>query len=239
MRLLLTFMVVLLGVCGASAANDYDVLATRAQRYYDLAEWTHAGTMYDLMLEERPQVVDTYGHAIVTAAMRADSLDQLRLFDQALAHAVPFDSLFASVRGNAVRLGQARVYPAFLLSVKARHPYLARPVERNLLAYYMGRHDAGGIIQYASILLKGLPDDIALLTILAQAQTQAGLTQDATATYQRMLAIDKANVDALIGLGMILRVAGDPEADQYLLRARAVAPSPYLDRLLGPEEGAK
>ena len=81
-----------------AAVNPYPQLEAKARRFFAHGEWASASAIYDLMLEERPEVPTTYGEAIVSNAMRGDTAAQMRLMSVALDAARPRPS-------RAVRLG--------------------------------------------------------------------------------------------------------------------------------------
>lgn len=49
----------------AGAVSPYPVLAERAARYFDQKEWNQAAAVYGLMLDERPEVAETYGLSLI------------------------------------------------------------------------------------------------------------------------------------------------------------------------------
>ena len=128
---------------------DYGSVAVKAQRFFKYGEWPNAAAMYELMLEERPKVCDTYAHAIVTAGMRSMPDYEIALAEKAQANLVPLDSLLQGVRRVSFSLGQTSRYEHFLLLLKERQPWLGRSIDKQLLRYYLFRRNGPGIIRYS------------------------------------------------------------------------------------------
>lgn len=188
----------------------------KADNYYRLGEWPYASALYDLMLQQRPRVADTYGRAVISLAMQGDTAGTSNLLAQAMDHAVPYDSVMYSVHRQALAQGRAELYPQFLLRARDRFPWMSRAVDRYLLNYYLSRHDAELTAHYARKLLNGLPDDIPLNLTLARSLLQQGKETEAISVYEQILRLEPDNADALLELGVYFRTKNDPRADSFL-----------------------
>ena len=97
MRRWIICVVLLALVLPAYGVNPYPQLEVKAERAFGYGEWASAAAIFDLMLEQKPDVPGTYGRAIVANGMRDATSEQMRLLSQALDNHVPFDSVFANV----------------------------------------------------------------------------------------------------------------------------------------------
>ncbi len=232
----------------AAATTSYNELKTKAERFFEQREWASAAAMYDLMLDREPKVTATYGHAIVVAGMRSDSENQLRLMREATLNYVPFDSLFNSVEQVSFSLGKTHLYEDFLLMVKGEDSWMTRTVDQRLMAYYSFRRNPERTVEYAKIMLKGMPDDVGYLASLAQGQAGLGHWEEALATWKRILEIDPVNYDALLEVGNYNymqweRNAGCGECRAEALnafdQAQQLHPTPYVAQMMERLEGLK
>lgn len=220
-------------LCGL--ASDYESNAVKARRMFHYREWASAGALYSLMIAERPQVTDSYGHAIVAAGMIDDPAQQLRLTDMGLRNQVPIDSLFRSVERTSFSVGQTSLYEKYLLRVKQAEPWLARSIDSYLLKYYVYRRDAAGMIEYSRIMLAPVPDHKEFLYTLAQGYLLDGQTHNAIDIYTRIVDLYPQALEALLYLGNYYSAyarsdtQARAQALTYLRRAQDIAPAPYLD----------
>lgn len=234
---MLRHLTLILTLCTAlcSLASDYEALAVKARRMFHYREWASAGALYSLMLAERPQVTDSYGHAIVAAGMIDDPAQQLRLTDMGLRSQVPVDSLFRSVERTSFSVGQTSLYEKYLLLVKQAEPWLARSIDSYLLKYYVYRRDAAGMIEYSRIMLGPVPDRKEFLYTLAQGYLLDGQTDNAIGIYTRIVELYPQSLEALLYLGNYYSsyASSDTQARAqaltYLRRARDIAATPYLE----------
>lgn len=231
-----------------AAQTPYNELKTKAERFFEQREWASASAMYDLMLEREPKVAETYGHAIVAAGMRDDSQDQLRLMREATLAYVPFDSVFSEVERVSFSLGKTDLYENFLLMVKVQDPWMTRTVDQRLMAYYSFRRNPERTVEYARIMLQGMPDDVGYLASLAQGQAGLGHWDDALATWRRILEIDPVNYDALLEIGNYNYMLWESDATcgecraealNTLDRAQQLRPTPYVAQMMERLEGLK
>lgn len=229
------------GCCPRAAATDYAALRVKAARFYHYDEWPSALAMYSLMLDRRPDVPDTYAHAIVAAGMQGDADRQAALLSRSMQAHVPLDSIYDGVRTLAFEQGDARLYETFLENIAQAYPWLARNIDARLLTYYTWRRNGDGMVRYALRMLDGMPDDITYLTALADGYFTLGDEHLAIDTYDKIIAIDPDNYHALLVLGnywhgVSRRDRFDMQArslaTQYLTRANTLHTTPYVTTLL-------
>lgn len=236
----------------ASGVSPYSELEGKAQRFFDHGEWASASAMFDLMLEERPDEASTYGQAIVSNAMRADTIAQMRLMKGALDHHIPFDSVFSQVREWSFRMGKSHLYEGFLKETRSSYPWMKRTIDGHLLKYYAFRRNGEQMIAYSETMLDGAPDNVGFLHTLADGYMLTGNEEDGIAVYERIAGLDPENYDALTALGNWYAQQtglGSLEAYQhngnraeakataakaigYLQRAYACRPTPYVAELI-------
>lgn len=231
-RLILTAVL----LCAASIVYgaDYQTIAAKASRFFAQKEWASASAMYDLMLEQQPRNCETYGYAIVSAGMRNDTTYQMFLMNQSINAHVSFDSTFTCVKRVSFGLGNSVLYEKFLIRVKRQLPWLSRNIDNNLLDYYVFRNDAAMMIHYSRKMLNGLPDDIRYLTILADGLIMDGQFAEGMATYEKILALDPNNYNALVQLGIYYQmtaksVAAKRHALSFFERAHMISATPSVE----------
>ena len=238
---LVLFMLLL--SCMAIYAFDYATAARKARRFFEHREWASASAMYDLMLDHRPYVADTYSYAIVSAAMRADSADEMRLLEQAMHNSIPFDSVMNGVFDVALASGNIETHEEFLLNAQQCYPWLARAIDRFLLDYYCFRNDGVRMVRYSNLLLEGLPDNIEFMTTLAQGYLLNGEADSAITIYRRVIELDPDNFNALVSVGnyCVSCINDAPEdcvpairqeARAMLQHAYALKPTPFVAKIL-------
>lgn len=207
--------------------------AERAERSFAFAEWPSAQALYELLIDRRPDRPDYYARAIVAAELAGDTVAGPDLVEQAMSHGLPFAPLLADIRATSYSVGAGDGYGGFLLRLQSQLPWLARPLDNELLAYYTSRSDGPMMVRYARTMLDGLPDSVDYLALLARGYLLQDDLPAAADTWQRILALDPDNVDALIALGNCARLQGRADdARRYLAAAYRLRPTPYLARLL-------
>lgn len=230
--LLIFLLAAIAGAVTARDGNDraaYERLALRAQRFYDQHDWNSATAMYIMMLDRRPQVTDTYCHAITVAGMKEDTREQLRLLTQALQSRVPIDSLFNGIQTTSFGLGNSTLYEKFLLSAREANSWMARNIDSYLMRYYTFRRDGGKMIRLAQTMLKGEPDSEQYNYILAQGYLVAGRTAEAMEVYRGILDRNPRALEALLYLGNQAAIEGDKaRARELLSRAYAIKGTPHV-----------
>ncbi len=225
----------------SAVATDYNSLAVKADRFYQYDEWASALAMYQLMLDKRPDAADTYCHAIVAASMEKLPDEPMRLLEQSLNARVPLDSIYNGVQRLAFEQGDARLYEKFLEDVGRRFPWMQRNIDARLLEYYTWRRDGRGMVEYASRMLQGMPDNINFLTSLADGYFALGQDREAVDAYTKVIALNPHNYHALLVLGNYYDNVSRQDrfndearvlARQYLERAQAIHPTPHVATLL-------
>lgn len=222
---------------------DYAVAERRAARFFECGEWASASAMYTLMLDERPEVSDTYSHAIVSAAKQADTAEQMRLLEQAMHHSIAFDSVMGGVRSVALSSGNIDTYEHFLLTARCSYPWLARAIDRFLLQYYTFRSNGPQMVYYSTLLLKGLPDNTDFLSTLASGYLLQDSVNRAMEVYEHILSVNPDDYDALLTLGnqAVLQLpdaTGEQrqqlrtKAREWLQHAYSLRPTPYVASIL-------
>lgn len=220
--------------------RSYEATEAKAQRFFKYGEWANAAAMYELMLEERPRVCDTYAHAIVVAGERAMPSYEIALAEKAQSNLVPVDSLLQGVQRVSFSLGHAQQYENFLVLLKEQQPWLGRSIDKQLLRYYLLRRNGPGIVKYSKIMLSGAPDNAEFMLSLAQGQLLLGDFDSAVATYRDILDIHPDNYTALLYLGNYYLEQGDREQSlQYLQRAQMVKATPYVATTIATLEEEK
>lgn len=233
-------IIILLGATATphGSERDYEATATRAARFFHYQEWASAGALYTLMLAERPDVVDTYGHAIVAAGMLADTTKQADLTALAIESHIAFDSLFTSVEETSFSVGQTSLYEQYLLYTKRHTPWLSRIIDSYLIRYYTFRRNPHGMIEYSKIILEGNPKNLQFLYTLAQGYLLNNQPEEAINVYNHILTIDASSLEALLYLAnynMSLAESNPQAIDKairYFTKAQQIAPSPQIDASL-------
>ncbi len=228
----------------AWGVNPYPQLKEKAERAFGHAEWASASALYDLMLEEKPAVPDTYGQAIVANAMRGDRAAEMRLMQKALDNHIPFDSVFSRVSQWSFHLGKTHLYEEFLKETRQEHPWMKRAIDGHLLKYYTFRRNGELMVEYSNIMLSGASDNAALLNNLAEGYMLMGDEKRGIETYMRVLDVAPGNLHALLSLGNLYAMKEDRDsavkAVGYLEKAYSIHPTPYvaatLERLRGKKK---
>jgi len=231
------------------AVNPYSTLEAKATRFFDNAEWASASALYDLMLEERPTVPQTYGRAIVANGMRGKHAEQTQLMAKALDHHIPFDSVFSQVKTWSYHIGHPELFETFLIDNRAAHPWMRRTINSYLLKYYTFRRNGPGMVEYSRTMLDGASDNVAFLSSLADGQMLIGQTDEALDTYKQIIRLDPSNYNALLILGNwyaehttatrtpdATTTTADTDSGTdplyYLQRAYQLRPTPYVASLI-------
>jgi tetratricopeptide (TPR) repeat protein len=239
MKRLLYIMVLAVTAISAVAVNPYPQLEAKAERFFNYKEWASAAAIYDLMLAERPEVAETYGKAIVSNAMRGDTIAQMDLMHRALDNHIAFDSVFSQVKQWSFRVGKAKLYENFLKETREAYPWMRRAIDSTLLKYYTSRGNGAEMVTYSAQMLEGAPDSVAFLLTMAQGYMLTGDDAQGLDTYRRVLEVDVDNYDALVALGnwYAAKVAGSESAGEtdaltlaldYLNRANESCPTPFV-----------
>lgn len=237
-RLRYTLLILLLPVAMlASGVTDYATLQVKAGRFYHYREWSSALAMYKLMLDQRPDVADTYTHAIIAASLASQPDGPGALFRKSIDAHIPLDSIYEGVRRLAFEQGNASIYENFLKKIAIEYPWMSRNIDSRLLDYYTWQRNGEGMVEYAGRILRGIPDNTKFLTALADGYFNQGDDRRAVEVYNRIVTLDPMNYHALLVLGNYYLDLSTQErsndearvlARQYLERANAINPSPYV-----------
>lgn len=238
-KILLLFMLGVAAVSPAWAQSSYSRLELKANRFFDQKEWAQAAATYYQMLDQRPDVAQTYGKAIVANAVRNDTVAEMNLMAKALDNKIPFDSILSRVKSESFAIGKSNLYGDFLVRVKEGYPWMRRPIDNYLLRYYTFRHDGRKMMEVSEMMLQGAPDNVGFLSTYAQGAMLCGDFPRAIATYGKILAIDPEDYDTLLTLGNYYRLNGDSSQWRpFLERAYSLHPTPHLQQLLAPKKGS-
>lgn len=229
MRKLSIFFLLIFSLATASAQTPYDRLELKANRFYSQKEWAQAAATFYQMLEQRPDISQTYGKAIVANAMRGDSVAEMDLMGRAMKNKIPFDSVLSRVMTESFSLGRSNLYGNFLLHVREAYPWMRRPADNYLLRYYIFRRDGAKMMEYSSRMLQGAPDNVGFLSSYARGAMLCGEFDKGIATYKQILDLVPDDYDALLTLGNYYNEKGDTaQALPYLRRAEAIRATPHL-----------
>lgn len=225
-------------------ATDYDVLKRKANLFYEQQEWLSASAMYTLMLDQQPDIIDTYSHAIIAASIRNDSLMQAELLDKAFQNHIPFDSLFNQVKTLSFNIGKTNLYESFLLRTQLNYSWLSRIIDLQLLKYYTLRRNGNKMEHFALKMLKSIedkPESIPFREALAEAYLLQGRQTEAIDTFKSIINLDADNYNALIELGncyysSYLTNKEDQQlcklAQEYLSKAYSLKSTPFVKQML-------
>lgn len=232
MRVLL-FFTLLLCAAGAIAAQTADkALADKADRAFVNREWAGASALYMLLSDKEPSAGLPYARLIVAQEMRADTAGSAASIERALSHSVPLDSVLKPAREAAFSLSRPDLYENLLLRLQRSLPYLHRVIDIRLLRYYTLRRDPAKMADYSRRMLTGNPADTDAIATIADAAVMEGDTDAAIAAWERILAIDPVNYNALAALANTLASTDPVRAAAYAERALAIRPNNALSALL-------
>lgn len=237
MKRLLTIILASAALIASASVTDYETLALKAERFYNQKEWQSAIAMYQLMLDSKPDNPAVYGKAIVASASARDTMQIGQFTRMALQNKIPFDSIFTYVRDESFALGKTDLYEKYLLGTASIHPWTKRAVDGYMTEYYLFRRDGKKMIEYATLMLKGLPDDIRFISILAQGYLLTGDSAKAVECWKRITELDGNNFEAYSYLGNYYYDCWKSNntdinlrnmAVKYLSEAYAIKQTPYI-----------
>lgn len=235
MRGALMVLIAFAGTLATTAEVPYERLQIKADRFFNQHEWAQAAATYYQMLEERPAVPATYGKAIVANAVRGDTVAQMQLMVKALNAKVPFDSVLSRVKSTSFELGKSNLYGDFLLRVREAYPWMRRPIDNYLLRYYTYRKDGNKMMEISQRMLQGAPGNRGFLMAYAQGAMLCGRPEEGLRAYRQILSSAPDDYDVLLALGNYYALPSSenlPLALDYLTRANAIHPTPYVTSLL-------
>ncbi len=234
LRILLLMFFAIPAMQTAMAVSSYATLEARALRFFTHSEWAPAAACFDLMLDERPEVAQTYGRAIVANGAIGHSDAQLALMQKALDNHIPFDSIFSEVRSCAYSIGKAEEFEKFLKLNRNASPWMTRQIDTQLLRYYRFRANGAEMIELSRKLLAGAPENIEFLSALAKGYMLTGQFTEGIDTYLIINNLDRNNLTALLALGnwYLENPVDGVDGKAFLRQAYLIRPTPYLAKLL-------
>ncbi len=221
-----------------SGATDYSVLETKASRFYQNKEWASSLAMYELMISQKPYVVNNYAKAIVLSGLLEKPDMQMAFLEHTQQNGLPLDAIFNLIQKDAFAIGYPNIYESFLKLVKTKQQWLARNINIQLLKYYKYRSDADNMIDICDQLLKSTPDDTGYLTDMAEAYALKGDLQESMNWYNKILAIDKNNYNSLLTLGNYYNIMLCDELKKNKISLDSLQPSVIipLSQMTGKEK---
>jgi len=214
-------------------ADRYEQLALRAARSFEWKEWSSAAAIYELMLQQRPDSLATYSHAIVANQMIPDSAATVDLMERAMSHGIGLEDVLEAVRATDFSIGQGDLYGRYLLYLSEQIPWMKRGLDHQLLRYYTFRHDGPMMVRYATSMLAGLPESTEYLSYQAKGYLLSDNEDMAVGIWKKILDIDPTNYNALIELGNYYRLKGNEDlARPYLTEAQKLRPTPFVAQIL-------
>lgn len=233
MRLIISILLSLIVAVGASGQDRYERLAERAQRSFQWKEWSSAAAMYELMLKDRPQELQSYAHAIVANQMTSDTTATVDLMQRAMANGLGLGEVLEAVRTIDFSIYEGDRYGRYLYQLHGAMPWMRRALDHQLLDYYTMRNDGPKIVEFARAMLAGLPESTDYLASLAKGQLLSGQEDEAVATWRKIIELNPINYNALLELGNYYAIKGHKaEAIELLQRAQDLRPTPFVADLL-------
>ncbi len=231
----IALIVLALTALTATAANEslYDRTAAKAARFFEAREWASAQALYGLMLDERPDSLSTYVHAIVASSLLGHEQTAARLLTDAMTAGISFTGLMQGVKTVSFKVGEADVYEEFLLRSQRDCPWLERAIDAELLSYYKFRDNGPLTVAYAEKMLAGLPGSARYLADLADGYTTEADFGKAVEAWEKILEGNPRDYLALLHLGNYYAITGDNNrAAGYLSRAFEIKQTPYVAQRL-------
>lgn len=218
---------------GQTAGNSDKTIETKAELFFHNREWASAQALYSLILDRQPDRDSIYVYAIVSAAMLKHNDIASHYLTQAMKAGVAFSPLMHGVENVSFEIGAPKLYEDFLIRSQKDCPWLTRPLDAELLRYYLFRNNGAKAEIYARKMLAGMPQSVEYLSDLAKSYADSGDFDSAVETWQRILEIEPDNYPTLLQLGNYYKIiSSDEEATRYLGLAAAIRRTPYVDRTL-------
>lgn len=215
------------------AQIPYPETAAKAGRAFADREWASASALYNFMIHERPADAAPYAPAIVAAQAMGDTIRPMALLRQAMQYNISLDTLLSLIRQNAFAADTPQMYERFVLAAQDAYPWMRRPLDARLLQWAQFRNDGPAIIRYARTMLQGMPTNPRYLDALASGYILVADTTQAIDAWEKALAADPDNLDALLALGNLYQITGRRAlALPYLQKAYALKPTPRLAALI-------
>lgn len=204
----------------AAAENpQFEHRAIRADREFAYGEWTHAATLYGLLIADRPDSLQLYSRAIVAYDLSGDTITSISLLEDAMAHGIGLASLLENVRADFFQAADSDAFGPYLQRMQRQFTWMQRAIDNQLLRHYTFRRDGPMMVHYAQVMLAPIPNSVEYLSLLAQGYLLCGDMPAAADTWEHILQVDADNVDALLYLAFYLQPT-DPDRSAQL-EARA------------------
>lgn len=238
MNRILCILAACLTLINAGAQTSYDTTLGKAKRFFDNQEWASTAAMCNFLIHERPAIPSNYARAIVAQEMMSDSLSAVSLLDEAMSHGVPLDSILSHVKALSFSIGKSPVYENFMLQASNIHPWMARPLDAYLLRYYSFRRNGPMMVAWSKRMLAGTPSSIQFLSTLADGYMLEGKTDEAVATWRRILEIDPTEYIANLNLANYYEINSQPQAAlPFFVEAMRYRPTPFVADAIKRIEG--
>lgn len=212
-----------------TSSDSYQRLESKAKMFFDNKEWASANAMYLLMMDQKPTQTPTYAKSVVVNIMMGDTVQAVNLLPRALDNEISIDSLLHEVRNVSFSLGKGNLYENYLLQIRKNYPWFSRVADNYLMKYYSFRQNGPELIRYAAMMLKGLPDNIVFMRMLAKGYMLTGNTAEALSEWLRIVEIHPDNYETILDLANFYDSQGyEHDALKWMKKAYELRPSPYI-----------
>ena len=221
--------------------TKYEVLAKKAERFYEYKEWESAAAMYELLLMQRSDDVNVYSRAITVNGILGKKDEQLSIIEKSQKNGIAMSAIFDGVRSCSYAKGYPAVYESLLLMIKERQPWLRHSINGKLATFYRQRNNAPKMVEYADSLLATRHDDLDALTTKGLGLTYMDNYPAAISVWKEMIEIDSTKVEPYLQIGVYLfgkvkEGKATPQefsdAEKYLSKAYQLKPTPKLKDIL-------
>lgn len=222
MRRLILIIAVIASALLASAQDQFERRAVRADREYAFGEWAPAATLYSLLIDQRPDSLQLYSRAIVAYDLAGDTITSINLLEDAMSHGIGLSALLETVRSDFFQAADSDAFGPYLLRMRDRFTWMQRAIDNELLRHYTFRHDGPMMVHYAQVMLRPIPDSVEYLALLAQGHLICGNLTEATEVWRHILRVDPDNIDALLYLSYATEASDPAQSAQLLRRANTL-----------------
>lgn len=217
----------------SAQAQVYERLEARATDHYDHAEWSDVISVTDRMVRIHPEDVEPYSMALVAAQFTDDITTESRYLVLSQRNGVPIENLLAAVYDRTRALHDTRIYEAILLNLKKDNQWLAKVFNHYLLDYYAFSRQFDHAIAIADELLNVTPDNVRYAKIKAESLFRRGNTDASVTLFNKILAKNPSDYDALTFLGAYYSVQAEKalnEIDSIYLKSENPIDSVFILR---------
>lgn len=227
-------LIVLTGVCTAAhGADQRRALDEKAAMYVANSRWNNAAAVYMSMLDSDEADTDDYAMAMIVTTLAGDTATATGYIERSTRQLISVESLLGSIREHSFALGHGSIYETLLKLSRERYPWLARIVDRELLSYYIYRNNGPRIVDYARIMLEGLPTSVYYLRVLADGYMLCGMTSQALEAWLKIMTLDPDNYLTILDIANYHAATGDMTAARpWFERAYRLHPTPYVGKVL-------